>query len=163
MVRKLSFVRCFYTDFVSASHGASSKRGAGTRCFLPKQSSTSKQSVYWIKKHNLWPNGRPTTRVLDTVHGEDFSRDRNRVGFAVTEKQPQEEARDVLSESTKWPAMASWPMMSMTQIKFQTFNFNLLRHAMVLSKMLFCSGWWYAAACSSGRRPVCVLGVSFHL
>ena len=99
MVRKLSFVRCFYTDFVSASHGASSKHDAGTRCFLPKQSPTSKQSVYWMKKHNLWPDKLPTTRVLDTVHGEDFSRDRNRVGFAVTEKQPQEDAqaRDVFT------------------------------------------------------------------
>ena len=57
MVRKLPFTKCLKIDVVSASHGTSSKHDAGIRCFLPKQSPTSKQSVCWMKKHNLWPDG----------------------------------------------------------------------------------------------------------
>ena len=51
-----NFTMCLKIDVVSASHGASSKHDAEIRCFLPEQSPTSKQSVYWMKKHNLWPD-----------------------------------------------------------------------------------------------------------
>ena len=57
VVRKLRFTKCLKIDVFSSSHGASSKHDAGMRCFHPKQSPTSKQSVSWMKKHNLWPDG----------------------------------------------------------------------------------------------------------
>ena len=44
VVRKLRFTKCFKFDVFSASHGASSKHDAGIRCFLSKQSPTSKPS-----------------------------------------------------------------------------------------------------------------------
>ena len=73
VVRKLPISpSVFKMDVVSASHGASSKHDAEMRCFLPEQSPTSKQSFLWMKKHNLWPDLRPTMRDLGAVPGEDI-------------------------------------------------------------------------------------------